>query len=211
MLATTASEALAQLQSQPTLITNLQTNIMLFRQILNKLEPAPLPESAWSSLASSSLSLLNAPSPSVSGADASSGAVTVSIAGAGTAASTIAANAIAPNKDAIIHIPSHPTSALVHIFLLNPPATMEAEERMLQEIVDECLNKHDVLITRARRLRGQEAFEPEPSLKVCISGAMSKKEVERCAKALKEVLIRVCASKLLPRCSLVDPSRQRRS
>lgn len=191
MLATTASEALSQLQAQPSLISSLQSNIMLFRQILNKLEPAPLPDSAWSS-PSSSLSLLHAPSPSVSGADASN--VPIAIAGAGSVASTFAANAIAPNKDAIIHIPSHPTSALVHIFLLNPPATMEFEERMLQEVVDECLNKHDVLITRARRLRGQEAFEPEPSLKVCVSGAMSRKEVERCAKALKEALVKVCAS-----------------
>ena len=71
---------------------------------------------------------------------------------------------------------------------------MEAEERLLQEVVDECLNKHDVLITRARRLRGQEAFEPEPSLKVCVSGAMSRKEVERCAKAVREVLVKVCGS-----------------
>lgn len=197
MLATTASEALSQLQSQPALITSLQANVMLFRQILNKLEPAPLPDTAWSSPASSSLSLLNAPTPSVSGSDAANGTVS----GAGTVASTIAANAIAPNKDAIIHIPSHPTSALVHIFLLNPPATMEAEERMLQEVVDECLNKHDLLVTRARRLRGQEAFEPEPSLKVCVSGAMSRKEVERSAKALKEVLVRVCASECAPSCS----------
>lgn len=101
------------------------------------------------------------------------------------------------NKDAIIHIPSHPTSALIHIFLLNPPSTMEAEERMLQEVVDEVLAKNDVLITRARRLRGQEAFEPEPSLKICLSAALSKKEVEKAAKGLKEALVRVCASELL--------------
>ena len=68
-------------------------------------------------------------------------------------------------------------------------------------MVDECLNKHDLLVTRARRLRGQEAFEPEPSLKVCVSGAMSRKEVERSAKALKEVLVRVCASECAPSCS----------
>lgn len=71
---------------------------------------------------------------------------------------------------------------------------MEAEERLLQEVVDETLAKSDVLITRARRLRGQEAFEPEPSLKVCLSGALSKKEVEKAAKGLREVLIKVCGS-----------------
>jgi serine palmitoyltransferase len=99
-----------------------------------------------------------------------------------------------PNKDAIIHIPSHINSALIHIFLLNPPPTTEAEEKLLQEVVDEVVSKSDVLITRARRLRGQEIFEPEPSLKVCISSAFSRKEIEKAAKGLREALVKVCGS-----------------
>lgn len=55
-----------------------------------------------------------------------------------------------------------------------------------------------LLITRARRLRGQEAFEPEPSLKVCLSGVLSKKETEKAALALKGALVKVCGSKCNP-------------
>lgn len=65
---------------------------------------------------------------------------------------------------------------------------------MLQDVVDEFLAKSDVIITRARRLRGQEAFEPEPSLKICLSSALSRKETEKAAKGLKEALIKVCGS-----------------
>jgi serine palmitoyltransferase len=77
--------------------------------------------------------------------------------------------------------------------LLNPPPTLEAEEKMLQEVVDEVLAKSDVLITRARRLRGQEMFEPEPSLKVHLSAALSRKEVEKAAKGIREALVRVAS------------------
>lgn len=96
-------------------------------------------------------------------------------------------------KDALISIPSHEESALIHIFLLNPPPTMVEEERLLQRVVDESIES-GVLITRARRLRGQETFEPEPSLKICLSGAMTKKDVEKAAMGLKAVLVKVCGS-----------------
>lgn len=168
MLATTASSALATIQAQPALFTSLQANILLFRQILSKIEPIPMsdtPATSATGLTASAATPLTGSSPSKT-----------------------------PNKDAIIHIPSHPSSALIHIFLLNAPGTMEEEERILQDVVDELLAKSDVIVTRARRLRGQEAFEPEPSLKVCLSGALSRKETEKAAKGLKEALIKVCGS-----------------
>ena len=72
---------------------------------------------------------------------------------------------------------------------------MEEEESLLQEVVDECLNHSGMLITRARRLRGQETFEPEPSLKICLSSAFSKKEAEKAAQGLKAALIKVVGSR----------------
>lgn len=171
LLATTASSALSTIQTQPALFISLQANVALFRQILSKIEPLPMPETTPTS--SNGLSAASVPS---------------------SASNVSPPSAKAPNKDAIIHIPAHTSSALIHIFLLNPPSTVEAEERLLQEVVDEVLAKSDVLVTRARRLRGQEAFEPEPSLKVCVSGALSKKEVEKAAKGLREALIKVCGS-----------------
>jgi serine palmitoyltransferase len=47
-----------------------------------------------------------------------------------------------------------------------------------------------VLVTRARRLRGQEPIEPEPSLKVTISGNMSRKEVEKAGKVLRDAIVK---------------------
>ena len=69
---------------------------------------------------------------------------------------------------------------------------------MLQEIVDDTLNSSQVLVTRARRLRGQETFEPEPSLKVCMSSNLSRKEVERAAQALKQSIQKICQSEYKP-------------
>lgn len=91
--------------------------------------------------------------------------------------------------DAIISIPSHPNSALIHIFLLYPPETLEEEEALLQEIVDDAA-ANGVLVTRARRLRGQEAIEPEPSLKVCVSSAISRKEADKAGKVLREAILK---------------------
>ena len=163
MLATTSSTAMTILSSQSDLLSSLQANNLLFRQILNKIESLPLsfPESDpnYSPSVNSNMS-----PPSV------------------------------PNKEALIHIPSHLQSGLIHIFLLDPPSTLEEEEAVLQEIVEECLNTSQVLVTRARRLRGQETFEPEPSLKVCMSSKFSRKEVERAAQGLRQAIIKVCAS-----------------
>lgn len=98
------------------------------------------------------------------------------------------------NKDALISIPSHPDSGLIHIFLVNPPDTLEEEENVLQEIVDECL-ANGVIITRARRLRGQESVEPEPSLKVCVSAMFSRKETEKAGKTLRDAIVKVCSKR----------------
>ena len=161
MLATTSSHAISVLRSDATIMTSLQANSLLFRQILNKLEPLPL------ELPTCDPSY-TAPGPTI--------------------------HPPITNKEAIISIPSHPQSALIHIFLLNPPGTMEEEERLLQDVVEETINTTGLLVTRARRLRTQETFEPEPSLKVCISAAFTKKEVEKAAQGLKAALIKIAGS-----------------
>ena len=149
---------------RPSLFTTLQSNVLVFRQIMNKLEASPfsVPPHDPAYIAPPE----NMPPPSIT------------------------------NKDALIHIPSHPQSALIHVFLLDPPPTLEAEEAMLQEIVDETLNSSQVLVTRARRLRGQETFEPEPSLKVCMSSNFTRKEVEKAAQALRQAIVKVTSREL---------------
>lgn len=67
---------------------------------------------------------------------------------------------------------------------------IEAEERLLQEVVDDVLSQ-GVLITRAKRLRGQEMSEARPSIRLAISSAFTKKECEKAATAIKTSLVKV--------------------
>ncbi len=92
-----------------------------------------------------------------------------------------------------VFIPSDPTSALIHIFMLNPPEVLELEEKLLQDVADDALSQ-GVMITRTSRLRGQETFEPAPSLKILVSSAFTKKEVEKAAAVVKGSLIKFLGS-----------------
>ncbi|EPQ50783.1 serine palmitoyltransferase [Gloeophyllum trabeum ATCC 11539] len=114
-----------------------------------------------------------------------------------------------------ITIPSHPASAMIHIYIRTPTPTLqiptgsgkpsnptsihprdpptfdiETEERLLQDVVDEALAQ-GVLITRARRLRGQEMVEARPSIRLAVSAAFSKKECEKAANVVKAALVKV--------------------
>lgn len=94
-----------------------------------------------------------------------------------------------------IHIPSHPLSPLIHIQLAGAGPTnmagIEEEERLLQDVVDEALASGSVLLTRTRRLRGQEEFEMRPSLKLSLTAALTKKEMEKAVAGVKAALAKV--------------------
>jgi serine palmitoyltransferase len=94
-----------------------------------------------------------------------------------------------------IYIPSDHQSALIHIYMLSPPQSLEQEEKLLQDVVDDALAQ-GVLLTRAARLRGQEVFEPAPSLKIMVSAAFTKKEMEKIATTVRNSLIKVLGSEL---------------
>jgi serine palmitoyltransferase len=118
----------------------------------------------------------------------------------------------------LIYIPSDPLSPLIHIQLPDPEQLavgsddaggaegvrqeaiammvvdekeIEDQERLLQEVVEEALASGGVLVTRTRRLRGQETFEARPSIKICLSASHSKKEVEKAVAGLKAALVKV--------------------
>ena len=83
--------------------------------------------------------------------------------------------------------PSNPTS----VHPRNPQAfDIETEERLLQEVVDDALSQ-GILITRAKRLRGQEMSEARPSIRLAISSAFTKKECEKAATTIKSSLVKV--------------------
>ncbi|TFK77831.1 hypothetical protein K466DRAFT_508047, partial [Polyporus arcularius HHB13444] len=109
-----------------------------------------------------------------------------------------------------ITIPSHPASATIHLQIrwptlqvpmhplnsssnkpLNPLSVkprdppqfdVELEERLLQDIVVEALSQ-GVMVTRAKRLRGQELVEVWPSIRLAVTAALSRKDCEKAAFA----------------------------
>ena len=56
--------------------------------------------------------------------------------------------------------------------------------------MDEALAQ-GVWITRARRLRGQEAVEPRPSIRLAVSAALTRKECERAAGIIKAAVVKI--------------------
>lgn len=117
-----------------------------------------------------------------------------------------------------ITIPSHPASATIHLQIRwptlqlpmhstssspskpsnphsakprDPPQfNIELEERLLQDIVDEALAQ-GVLITRAKRLHGQELVEVRPSIRLAITSALSRKDCEKAASVVKAAFAKV--------------------
>ena len=117
-----------------------------------------------------------------------------------------------------IEILSHPASAVVHIALRSGPSNLlsvpiqssssgrsnpasvvsakdtvtfdwQVEEKILQEVVDEALNA-GVLITRAKKLRGQELVEVRPTIRLAATSALTKKETEKAAGAVKSAFVK---------------------
>lgn len=93
-----------------------------------------------------------------------------------------------------IDIPSDPISPLIIIYMLSPPDSIEQEERLLQDVVEDAMGQ-GVLLTRAARLRGQETFEPAPALKIMVSSAFTRKEMEKAGAVIKASLIKVLGKK----------------
>jgi len=69
-----------------------------------------------------------------------------------------------------------------------------AEERLLQEVVEETLAQ-GVIVTRAKRLVGQEIVEPRPSIRLALTSALTKKETEKAITVLKGALVKVLSKR----------------
>lgn len=64
------------------------------------------------------------------------------------------------------------------------------EEKLLQDVVDEALVQ-GVLITKAKRLRGQELVEARPSIRLAMTSALTKKETEKAVNVVKNAFVKV--------------------
>ncbi|KAF8501356.1 serine palmitoyltransferase [Gautieria morchelliformis] len=169
LLAVSASEAIQILTDSPSTLGTLHENVRLVRSILDKVDGIYIP----SHPAAPIIHIQLRPPGS-------------SVLQSGT------------NKAAGTH---NPTASPVKIS--NPQSVLpayplqfdvEAEERLLQDVVDEALSQ-GVLITRAKRLRGQEVVEPRPSIKLAITAALSKKDTEKAAQVIKHALVKILAKR----------------
>ncbi|KAI8976903.1 pyridoxal phosphate-dependent transferase [Pilobolus umbonatus] len=66
----------------------------------------------------------------------------------------------------------------------------ESEERLLQDVVDECAYQ-GVLLTRAKYVYEQEQNCPKPSIKICITIGLTKKENDKAAGIVKAAIVKV--------------------
>ncbi|KAK4056697.1 serine palmitoyltransferase component [Microbotryomycetes sp. JL221] len=96
-----------------------------------------------------------------------------------------------------IEIPSAEQSPLIHIRIkrfstgaTTSELSRSEQEQLLQDVVDRCA-EDGVLISRTKRNWDQELFEQQPSLRICVTSALTKKEVEKAANVLKHSLTKV--------------------
>jgi len=102
-----------------------------------------------------------------------------------------------------ITVLGHRASPIIHFCLRNSPQYLavtppapdyEAEEWVLQDIVDDAL-ANGVFITRGKHLRGQEMIDSRPTIRIAATAALSKKDVEKAVGIVKASIGRVLAKR----------------
>ncbi|KAF8211724.1 serine palmitoyltransferase [Mycena galopus ATCC 62051] len=163
LLAVSASEGIEILRSSPSILEKLQQNIRVARALLDKLDCISIP-----SHSASPIIHLHVRKPAPPGASSLLSPL----------------SPLSPSK------PSNPTSVLPRD-ASKWDWDIDTEERQLQQVVEEAL-KRGVMITRAKRLRGQELVEARPSIRLALTSELSTDEVKKATKivcqALKDVL-----------------------
>jgi serine palmitoyltransferase len=164
LLSVSASEGINILRSTPSILTALQENIRAARAILDRVDCITIP----SHPASPIIHIYIRPLPT---------------------------NSLHPSTAAVLSSPkpSNPTSVLPRD-AAKWDWDIEAEERMLQDVVDEALGQ-GVMITKAKRLRGQEMVEARPSIRLALTSALTKKETEKAIGVVKAALVKVLAKR----------------
>jgi serine palmitoyltransferase len=73
-------------------------------------------------------------------------------------------------------------------------SSRQEQERLLQEIVDMC-GENGVLLTTTKRTWAQEMTEIRPSIRICVSAALTKKEMEKAGNVVKNSINKVLGKK----------------
>ncbi|KAF8622397.1 hypothetical protein AX15_007049 [Amanita polypyramis BW_CC] len=162
LLAVGASEAINLFRSTPSIFTQLQDNIRAARAILDRVDCITVPSHPASPIIHMYIR------QSTSSLQPSSALLTSS--------------ALSPK-------PSNPSSIFPRDGAWRE-WDIETEEQLLQEVVEEALSQ-GVMITKAKRLRGQEMVEPRPSIRLAMTSSLTKKETERAVNIVKSALVKV--------------------
>lgn len=192
LLAVSASEALSLLSTPLTStdpshpLTTLPTNIRALRQILDQIPTIEIPSAEMSPLIHLTIK------PSVLEKPTNEGRVgrqrshshvshpqptpiTIPAAGMSSARSRNGANGTLVSS-------------------MEAESTRQEQERLLQEIVDVC-GENGVLLTTTKRTWAQEMTEIKPSIRICVSAALSKKEMEKAGTVVKNAINKVLGKK----------------
>lgn len=70
-----------------------------------------------------------------------------------------------------------------------PESSREEQERLLQDVVDYCA-ENGVLVTKTKRNWEQEMVEHRPSIRICVTAGLNKKEIEKAGGVLKAGLVK---------------------
>lgn len=168
LLAVGASEAIRILTDSPSIMSTLQENIRAVRTVLDKVDCITIPSHAASPIIHIQVKPLPAPQ-------------------------LILPSHMSPSPSS--RLTTRKTSNPSHTITTTPVAfDIESEERALQAVVEEALSQ-GVMITRAKRLHGQEMLEPRPSIRLAVTAGLTKKECEKCASVVKAALIKVLSKR----------------
>jgi len=163
LLAVSASEGINILRNTPSILETLQENVRAARAILDKVDAVTIPSHPASPIVH--IYVRQTPPALLSPPPSSTSAVALK-------SQYSNSHSIVSAKD---------TSC---------EAEYESEERLLQEVVEEVLAQ-GVIVTRAKRLKGQEMVEPRPSIRLALTSALTRKETEKAVGVLKSVLVKV--------------------
>lgn len=178
LLAVSALEGISLLRNSPSILSALQDNIRAARAILDRVDCISIP-----SHPASPIIHIQIRSPAAAASVAST--------------PTLSPPLLHPSAVSLSH--THSSHGHAHKSSPNSakPADavnwdwdVEAEERLLQEIVEETLHQ-GVMITKAKRLRGQEVLEARPSIRLALTSALTRKETEKAVTIVKGVLVKV--------------------
>ncbi|XP_054375427.1 serine palmitoyltransferase 1 isoform X1 [Pongo abelii] len=85
-----------------------------------------------------------------------------------------------------LKVVGEPLSPAFHLQLEESTGSREQDVRLLQEIVDQCMNR-SIALTQARYLEKEEKCLPPPSIRVVVTVEQTEEELDRAASTIKEV------------------------